>query len=204
MYEYTFGLCGPITTLRSHSTSVFFILVNIFKLTRSGFISLDDILHLQPSVQPQQNQMCHHQHHHVIQTRDLAVSRATVEGLHLLWQLGKGDVLCDATSQSSSQKKTMWLARTGEPSSRLHQSSAGRARRPAVIWSGVPMLMKSIRLIEPIPVIWKSICAQIEMQVTLWERDEGRWGEEMGEKQRKERKMEAASFTPDELRFLLG
>lgn len=127
--------------------------------------------------------MCHH-HHHITQTRDLAVSRATVEGLRLLWQLKKGDVLCNASSQSSSQRKTMWLARTGEPYSLPIQSSLSRSSRPAVIWSGVRMLMKCIRLIEQIPVIWKSIWAQIEKQVVLKEREaEGR-GRKRGEKKR--------------------
>lgn len=127
--------------------------------------------------------MCHRHHHHIIQTRDLAVSRATVEGLRLLWQLRKGDVLCNASSQSSSQRKTMWLARTGEPSSLPIQSSLSRSSQPAVIWSGVRMLMKCIRLIEQIPVIWKSIWAQIEKQVILKERE----AEGEGEKERRKK-----------------
>lgn len=124
-------------------------------------IITENIWYSHPLVQPQQNQMCHQQHRRIIQTRDLAVSRATVEGLRLLWQLRRRDVLCYATSQSSSQKKTMWLARTGEPFSRPVQSSLSRSSRPPVIWSGVRMLIKCIRLIEQIPVIWKSIQAQV-------------------------------------------
>lgn len=45
-----------------------------------------------------------------------------------------------------------------------------------VIWSGVRMLMKCIRLIEQIPVIWKSIWAQIEKQIVSRERERGGWG----------------------------
>lgn len=93
---------------------------------------------------------------------DLAVSRATVEGLHLLWQLKKGDVLGNASSQSSSQKKTVWLGRTGEPFNRPVQSTLRRPSQLSVIWSSVRMLVKWIRLIDRIPVIWKLIWMQIE------------------------------------------
>lgn len=129
------------------------------------------ICYWQPPVQPQQNHMCHHQPH-ITQTRDIAVSRATVEGLCLQWQLRKGDVLYNACSQSSSQKKTTWLARTGEPFSQPIQSSLSRSSQP--ILSGVHMLMKYIRLIKQIPVIWKSIWAQIEKQVSLKKKEQGR------------------------------
>lgn len=36
------------------------------------------------------------------------------------------------------------------------------------------MLMKYIRLIKQIPVIWKSIWAQIEKQVSLKKKEQGR------------------------------
>lgn len=108
--------------------------------------------------------------------RDLAVSRATVEGLRLLWQLWKGEALCKASSQSSSQKKTKWLARTGEPSSQPIQSRLSRSSLLAVIWSGVHMLMRCNRLIEQIQVIWKPFWGEIEKQIVFNEREGGREG----------------------------
>lgn len=107
------------------------------------------------------------------------VSRATEEGLHLLWQLRRrgGRVGASSTKQPANQrargkeKKKKRLAKIHEvsvhPSSQQASRPAGQPGRTvpaeqhpggaAVIWPDARMLIECIRLIDQIPAIGKSV-----------------------------------------------
>lgn len=145
--------------------AVIYLFIYIFVLGISGLIHFNQFIirllilsselfnlilifwYLKPPVQTQQ-QMCHY---HSIQT----VSRAAVEGLHLLWQLREGDVPQKGVSQSSSEKKTCDQPEMINQSAVPNQSECIQLNGCDLV--RLCKLMRYIRLIEQITVIQKSI-----------------------------------------------